>query len=149
MEFYNQTKLKDFDIEEAKRFRKEGMSYKKIAKLIGEVGEITVAERLNPSQAVKRRKLERIRKTKRKKYLINYKGGECCICGYNKCKAALVFHHLKPEEKSFSIGNRATAPLKAVLKEVDKTLLLCHNCHSEVHQGLHGEFINNYQNHTM
>jgi hypothetical protein len=35
---------------------------------------------------------------------IAYKGGECSICGYNKCVAALEFHHLNPSEKDFTIS---------------------------------------------
>jgi hypothetical protein len=133
--------IKHFSVEEAKRLRKEGMTYKKIADSIGGVGVTTIARRLKGGLSAEEREMRVIKRKSRKKYLIEYKGGECCICGYNKCEAALVFHHLDPEKKSFSIGNRAQAPLKEALKEADKTILLCHNCHSEVHQGLHEEFI--------
>ena len=34
-----------------------------------------------------------------KEKAIQYKGGCCEICGYNKCAAALEFHHLDPNEK--------------------------------------------------
>ena len=64
-------------------------------------------------------------------------------CGYNKCHASLVFHHLEPEKKSFGIGDRKFAPFEELLKEADKTILVCSNCHGEVHEGLHDEFINN------
>lgn len=131
---------KYFDIEEAKRLRKEGMTYQKIADSIGGVSRQTIITRLRGGIPAKQRENISIRRKSRKKYLIEYKGGECCICGYDKCHAALVFHHLDPEKKSFGIGDRALAPLKEVLKEADKTILLCHNCHSEVHQGLHKEF---------
>ena len=74
---------------------------------------------------------------KRKKYknlLIEYKGGKCEICGYSKCNKALEFHHLNPKEKEFGISensfNRSLSELK---KEVDKCLLLCANCHRELH----------------
>jgi len=137
-------KEKYFDIEEAKRLRKEGMTYQKIADSIGKqygVSRQTIGTRLRGGIPAKERESRSRRRKSRKKYLIEYKGGECCICGYNKCYAALVFHHLDPGKKSFSIGDRAQAPLKEVLKEADKTILLCHNCHSEVHQGLHEEFI--------
>ncbi len=128
---------KYFDIEEAKRLRKEGMAYQKIADSIGGVSRQTIYYALG---SAKEREIRSRRRKSRKKYLIEYKGGECCICGYDKCHAALVFHHLDPEKKSFTIGDRAQAPLKEALKEADKTVLLCHNCHSEVHQGLHKEF---------
>ena len=40
---------------------------------------------------------------KRKQKLVDYKGGCCIICGYDSCLKALDFHHVKKEEKSFSI----------------------------------------------
>ena len=33
--------------------------------------------------------------------LVEYKGGKCCVCGYNKCIEALEFHHLDPSQKDF------------------------------------------------
>lgn len=35
---------------------------------------------------------------------IEYKGGKCQICGYNKCTGALEFHHLDPTKKDFNIS---------------------------------------------
>jgi hypothetical protein len=105
------------------------------------VSYTTIATRLKGGLSAKEKERRASCRKSRKKYLIEYKGGECCICGYNKCHAALVFHHLDPEKKSFGLGDRGQAPLKEVLKEADKTILLCNNCHSEVHQGLHEEFI--------
>ncbi len=41
------------------------------------------------------------RKRKRvKTNAIKYLGGKCKLCGYNKCKQALEFHHINPEEKN-------------------------------------------------
>jgi hypothetical protein len=124
------------------------MTYQKIADLIGGVSRPTIATRLRGGLSAKETERRANDRKLRKIKLIKYKGGECCICGYDKCAAALVFHHLEPEKKSFGLGDRGQAPLKEALKEVDKTILLCHNCHSEVHQGLHDEFTNNYQTHT-
>jgi hypothetical protein len=36
---------------------------------------------------------------------INYKGGRCQICGYDRCTEALEFHHLDPTKKDFGISN--------------------------------------------
>lgn len=44
------------------------------------------------------------RREKTKELLVEYKGGKCEICGYNKCISALEFHHLNPAEKDFGIG---------------------------------------------
>lgn len=35
---------------------------------------------------------------------IDYKGGKCQICGYNKCIRALDFHHRDPEKKDFGLS---------------------------------------------
>lgn len=69
-----------------------------------------------------------------KQKAIDYKGGECCKCGYKKCNAALEFHHLDPDQKDFAIGSsghtRSWAKVKA---ELDKCILVCSNCHKEIH----------------
>ena len=65
--------------------------------------------------------------------------GDCCqICGYDKCIEALSFHHIDPTIKSFSFGSISSSP-KAwheIVAELKKCVLLCHNCHSELHYGL-------------
>ncbi len=73
---------------------------------------------------------------KRKEFLLDYKGGKCEICGYDKCIAALEFHHLDSRKKDFSIGDSNVLReknLEKMLKEVDKCILVCANCHRELH----------------
>lgn len=72
---------------------------------------------------------------KRKELLVEYKGGKCQICGYNRCLRALVFHHINPDEKEFSISSKVRNK-EDMLKEVDKCILVCANCHAEIHEGL-------------
>ena len=68
---------------------------------------------------------------------IEYKGGECVICGYNKCSRALCFHHVNPEDKSFGISaNGFTRSWEKTKNELDKCVLLCSNCHMEFHEGI-------------
>jgi len=71
---------------------------------------------------------------KRKQKLIEMFGGCCNKCGYDKCQAALVFHHIK--NKSFTLGNINGLFRKwsEVIKEAKKCELLCANCHTELHQ---------------
>ncbi len=70
-----------------------------------------------------------------KKKCITYLGGYCLICGYNKSNAALDFHHKDPSEKDFSIGRTRTMKLsKRVKEELDKCILICSNCHREIHE---------------
>jgi hypothetical protein len=70
-----------------------------------------------------------------KKKLVDYKGGKCEICGYNKCMRNLIFHHIDPSEKEFAITTNLMS-LKKMKIEVDKCSLLCCLCHGEVHEGL-------------
>ena len=78
------------------------------------------------------RSLEARRKSKEK--LVEYKGGECECCGYNRCIKALEFHHVDPKKKEFGItsSNRKFEILK---KEADKCILVCATCHREIEYG--------------
>lgn len=74
------------------------------------------------------------RRRKLKDMAIEYKGGKCEKCGYNKCNGALEFHHLNPEEKDFSISTSGTTKsFERIKKEIDKCILVCANCHREIH----------------
>jgi len=65
---------------------------------------------------------------------IEYKGGKCSICGYDKYVGALDFHHMNPEEKDFSIADKGyTRSWENTKIELDKCILLCANCHREIH----------------
>ena len=68
-----------------------------------------------------------------KEKLVEYKGGKCERCGYNKCITALEFHHLDPNEKEFGVGNFEVLSFDKCKKEVDKCILVCSNCHREIH----------------
>lgn len=68
--------------------------------------------------------------------MVNYKGGKCEICGYNKNLAALQFHHLDPSQKDFNIATNLMLKdfsMNNYYQEVDKCILLCANCHMEIH----------------
>lgn len=71
----------------------------------------------------------------RKAFFVNQKGGKCQLCGYDKCTAALHFHHRKPEEKEMKLDVRvlSNAAFEKIQKEIDKCDLLCANCHTELH----------------
>lgn len=59
----------------------------------------------------------------------------CAICGYNKCAAALVFHHKDKDNKENGIAQLVNScfNFKEVLKEIGKCTVLCANCHRELH----------------
>lgn len=68
-----------------------------------------------------------------KERAIEYKGGKCEKCGYDKCHAALEFHHLDPNEKDFAISKSRFTVFDNIKKELDKCILVCANCHREIH----------------
>lgn len=63
------------------------------------------------------------------------RGGKCEKCGYDKYLGALDFHHLDPSQKDFTIGNR-DFKLKECIEESQKCIMLCANCHREIHANL-------------
>jgi len=63
------------------------------------------------------------------------RGGKCERCGYDTYLGALDFHHINPSEKDFTVGNRDFR-LKDCVEESKKCVLLCANCHREIHAGL-------------
>jgi len=77
---------------------------------------------------------------KRRKVLklksIEYKGGKCIKCEYSKCIEALEFHHIDPSQKDFSLSSTGvTRSWDSIKKELDKCILVCSNCHREIHFG--------------
>jgi 5-methylcytosine-specific restriction endonuclease McrA len=79
--------------------------------------------------------VERMREFKKK--CVDYKGGECQICGYKKYIGALEFHHIDPSQKDFNISHFRKYSFDDITKyELDKCALLCANCHREVESGI-------------
>ena len=74
---------------------------------------------------------------RRKENLIRLCGGKCSLCGYNKCIGALEFHHINPKDKSFGISTGNCHKIEDDIAEVKKCLLLCANCHREIHNGFY------------
>ena len=74
---------------------------------------------------------EKRKEVKRK--CVEYLGGKCSTCGYNKSLSALDFHHIDPEQKdkAYVTWKRNFDKLKI---ELDKCILLCANCHRELHE---------------
>ena len=67
--------------------------------------------------------------------LVEYKGEKCQCCGYNRCIRALEFHHLDPSQKDFTISGKSKS-FETLKKEADKCILVCSNCHKEIHAGI-------------
>jgi hypothetical protein len=74
------------------------------------------------------------RRTKAK--LVDEAGGCCKICGYDRCPAALQFHHLERGKKSFALSLRGVCrSIEQLREEAKKCVLLCANCHAAVEVG--------------
>jgi transposase-like protein len=77
------------------------------------------------------------RRQRIKEILVEEAGGCCAICGYDRCVAALQFHHLDPSAKSFGLSKQGvTRSLEAARAEAGKCVCLCSNCHAEVEAGV-------------
>ena len=135
--------MKEYDINEVIHLRdEEKLKWKEIEQIIGVSLETlrksykrhkegkTVSE-INPNNY----KNQKLRGLKRKYEIILEKGGKCEMCGYNKNIAALEFHHINPEEKEFQIDIRhfSNTSLDKLKEEINKCVLLCANCHREIH----------------
>ena len=76
---------------------------------------------------VKRRRAIRLK-------AIEHKGGKCQVCSYDKCLGALEFHHKDSNHKDFGISAKGYArSWEKVKSELDKCILVCANCHREIH----------------
>jgi len=71
----------------------------------------------------------------RKIKVVQMAGGKCSRCGYAKNYAGLAFHHLNPKKKEFKLDARSLSnrTWEKVMNEYRQCILLCHNCHAEVH----------------
>ena len=76
------------------------------------------------------------RRRRVKEILVKEAGGRCRLCGYDRCVAALEFHHLDPTTKEFGVAQNGMArSIERLRAEVRKCVLLCSNCHAEVECG--------------
>lgn len=96
-----------------------------------EISEREKQYKLNYSERIakgKKKRSERINK-----YIQDYKLSKgCSICGYNKCARALDFHH--NGDKEFAISKVAgSMSLENIKKEMEKCVVICANCHRELH----------------
>ena len=81
-----------------------------------------------------KRKLYQKRKNEEKTAFLNsLKEKGCSICFYNTCYAALEFHHINPKEKDKTMKQLSK---DKILEEIKKCILVCSNCHREIHEKL-------------
>lgn len=66
-------------------------------------------------------------------------GGSCFGCGREGPPVIFDFHHRDPGEKEFGIGQDGIPRRwESVVAELAKCVMLCANCHREVHAGVRG-----------
>lgn len=133
-------RLDDKKIEEIRNEYKKIGSAKKVAKIVGSTFN-SVKKYTIGLEGYKNKRKRSITKSesvinwriRTRGKLIGYKGGECVECGYKKCLSALHFHHIDPNEKDFTISGKSWS-FERLKEEVDKCILLCSNCHIELHE---------------
>jgi hypothetical protein len=86
---------------------------------------------------VKFRRWQEKARSVRRAALVAIHGGRCCACGYDRCLAALEFHHWDPGTKVFELSRgNLLKPWPGVVAEADKCDLYCANCHRELEEFL-------------
>lgn len=133
-------KLNEKEVEELKEFYKTH-TIEETSKVFN-VSETTVKKYTENKRFLyetddDRRKANYIRvksfRNRLKEKAVEYKGGECVICGYDRCIKALDFHHLDASLKDFTIGSYSSISWSKLKIELDKCILVCANCHREIH----------------
>jgi predicted HNH restriction endonuclease len=124
------------------KLRSEGKTYLEIASLL-KCSRTLITYYLNVNyQSNHQNRSKTFKKTNRfakKEEVKNKFGGKCQICSYNKCQNVLSFHHLFGTEKKFTISDAIVRRRKSeeeLIAELKKCILVCANCHGEIHAGL-------------
>lgn len=69
-----------------------------------------------------------------KRRLVEWMGGKCCKCGYDKPFYTVYhFHHTDASTKSFTVSKYMSRSIDSLKEECKKCQLLCGNCHAEIH----------------
>ena len=56
------------------------------------------------------------------------------------------FHHINPQNKNFTISSNLKRNWEELRKELQKTIMVCSNCHREIHAGIinNDELVSSY-----
>lgn len=94
-------------------------------------------------QKNKKKRRKQIEESQKKREKINREYADsyalergCQVCGYKKCARVLDFHHVDPSTKTNSVSSMIHRHgLESVKEEIAKCVVLCANCHRELHAG--------------
>ena len=75
-------------------------------------------------------------RVRQKQRLVGLFGSKCQVCGYDRCINSFDFHHVDPDKKDFTISSMIHANWSVIFEEVKKCVMVCANCHREIHAGL-------------
>jgi len=100
-----------------------------------------IKRQLSVEQKLRNSRRNEKSRIKKKVWAIQYKGGKCQKCGYSKCIGALDFHHIDPSTKEAGWEQMRKMSKENMIKELDKCILVCANCHREIHYTQTPEFI--------
>ena len=97
---------------------------------------------LSKQERAKRARVKKVvqwrQRTKEK--LIQYKGGKCENCGYDKnCPDAFVFHCPDSDGEEFAMSKAYSKSFAKIKEEIDNCQLLCVLCHAEIHDVVYQE----------
>lgn len=60
----------------------------------------------------------------------------CAVCGYRSCSQAMDLHHVDPSTKEKTVSQLMGYSIKKIKDELSKCVVLCANCHRELHAGV-------------
>jgi 5-methylcytosine-specific restriction endonuclease McrA len=115
------------------KLRSEGKSFNQISKLLG-CNKSHVSYYCSNGQKEKTLLRNLNLRRERKKHFVRLLGGKCNICGYDKCIGALEFHHQNQAQKDLEPAIVMRRSITNAEAEIRKCILLCANCHREVHE---------------
>jgi hypothetical protein len=61
-------------------------------------------------------------------------GNRCSVCGYDRCKAALHFHHKEGKKGLWKEIRKGSVSLRELRARPERFVLLCANCHIELEE---------------
>lgn len=97
-----------------------------------------IQERINKRSAASVKKL----RVERKVFVNAWKEQQgCYVCG-ERCSAIIDFHHTNPDEKEGQVSRLMMCSMKRLLKELQKCICLCRNCHGKLHADLFSLLLN-------